>query len=146
MLAFSAIAKSICENVCPFGRSSVILMPGARGISDRIHAFYVMATFANYLCATVVVPPPCEALDPIHNHGVNVSCSLRWSDYVLFRNKCSINGPALVTTRQNFDQISFDKRYVYSGKIGTEMNNKVIQDFRSILEMRRRDPSQTFFW
>mmetsp|Transcript_13417 Transcript_13417/g.40457 ORF Transcript_13417/g.40457 Transcript_13417/m.40457 type:complete len:281 (+) Transcript_13417:58-900(+) len=55
---------------------------GAQGFLDRRSVIRWLLNLAFAVCGRLLFPPPCVSLDPLHNNGTEVSCTLSWSDYV----------------------------------------------------------------
>ena len=52
------------------------------GLNDRLSALRGAGNLAASLCARLVVPQPCQMLDPRHNKGMRVDCSIGWERYM----------------------------------------------------------------
>lgn len=70
-----------CWRKCPHRKNIIYFKDGPAGLSDRKFIIRDLAELAGYLCAHLVLPPPTELLDPIHNFNEQVSIENDWSDY-----------------------------------------------------------------
>lgn len=52
------------------------------GLLDRMTLLHYLGSLAKFLCATLMLPPPCEFLHSMHNHGKTLDCrGPTWSRY-----------------------------------------------------------------
>ena len=74
-----------CWTGCPANnndRSIIeIVDQGSAGMSDRVWIMSKLGNIARYLCARIVVPPPCQWLDARHNNFLPVDCDQGWDFY-----------------------------------------------------------------
>jgi hypothetical protein len=58
---------------------------GRNGINERLSLYSKMSGVANYLCAHLVIPSPCDSLSARYNRYKPVSCNLTWTDLVVMQ-------------------------------------------------------------
>ena len=94
MLACAARASAGCPAHCAGGpKNLLVLGPQSHaGLSDRETVIGSMGLLALQLCARLVAPLPCHALNG--RHGASVSCRLDWAD--LFELKDANNSDVIV--------------------------------------------------
>jgi hypothetical protein len=145
IITFGAHNETVCQSRCPVGKQSAIYISGKAGISDRITYFKLMGMFASYLCADVIVSPPCKILPAYHNHGDSPDCSSEWQDYVLLYQKHQCFRDVITTV----EPIGIEtKKYKVFGGLWKSYSNlsHVTRDFESILMSHSVNKSFIFKW
>ncbi len=66
-------------------RRNVIVIVGRGGLNERLFVYSKMSGVANYLCAHLIFPSPCESLAARYNRYRSVSCNMTWSDFIMIR-------------------------------------------------------------
>lgn len=80
------VSQAACVAASPCNASTarnliIIHDPGNAGIGDRSYIVNSAASYAQALCATLVIPPPTFMLSEKHNNNNHVNCSWGWGRY-----------------------------------------------------------------